>query len=78
MTGRVADRHQQRPVLVAGAAQGLVAPRVPVDRVFAVLAQVGGGFGSESVDRTRLRFIALGEERVVLAAAQSTRRICET
>ena len=49
VAGRVADGDQHRPVLLAGPGEGLVAPRVPVDRVVGVLAQVRAGLGSEAV-----------------------------
>ena len=41
VAGRVADREQDGLVLGAGPGERLVAPRVPVDRVVGVLAQVG-------------------------------------
>ena len=43
VAGRVADREQDRPVLLARPRQRLRAPRVPVDRVVPVLEQVGAG-----------------------------------
>jgi hypothetical protein len=49
VAGRVADRDQHRPVLATRALPGLVPPRVPVDRVLAVLAQVGARLGSQTV-----------------------------
>ena len=49
VAGRVADRDQQRPVELARAAQRLLAPREPVDRVLRVLEQVGGRLVGESV-----------------------------
>ena len=49
VAGGVADREQDRLVLVAGARQRLVAPRVPVDGVAGVLEQVGAGLVGESV-----------------------------
>ena len=49
VAGRVADRHEQRLVLLAGAAQRGVAPRHPVDGVVLVLAEVGGGLRRERV-----------------------------
>ena len=45
----VADREQDRPVLVARAGERLLAPRVPVDRVLRVLEEVGTGLGGEAV-----------------------------
>ena len=49
VAGRVADREQDRPVLLAGPLQRLGAPGVPVDRVVAVLEQVGAGLLGEAV-----------------------------
>ena len=49
VAGGVADREQDRAVLVAGAGQRLLAPRVPVDRVVAVLKQVGAGLPRRAV-----------------------------
>ena len=49
VAGRVADREQDRPVLLAGAGERLVAPGVPVDRVLGVLEQVGAGLRGEPV-----------------------------
>jgi hypothetical protein len=49
VAGRVADGHQQRALLLARAAQRLLAPRQPVDRVVAVLQEVGGGLAGEGV-----------------------------
>ena len=49
VTGRVADREQNRPVLGAGARQRLLAPRVPVDRVVGVLEQVRARLAREPV-----------------------------
>ena len=49
VAGRVADREQDRPVLLAGAGQRLLAPRVPVDRVVPVLEQVRAGLAREAV-----------------------------
>ena len=45
---RVADRQQHRPVLGACPREGLV-PRLPVDRVLGVLAQVQAGLLREPV-----------------------------
>ena len=45
----VADRDQQRAVLLARAAQRLLAPGQPVDRVVAVLQEVGRGLAGEGV-----------------------------
>ena len=49
VAGRVPDGDQHRPVLVTGPGEGLVPPRVPVDRVVGVLAQVRAGLVSEAV-----------------------------
>ena len=49
VTGGVADREQDRLVLVAGARLRLVAPRVPVDRIVGVLAEVRRRFVGESI-----------------------------
>src|SRR5690606_13222949 len=40
VAGRVADRDQQRHVAALGLGKRLFAPRVPLDRVFGVLAEV--------------------------------------
>ncbi len=45
----VADRQQNRLVLGAGSGEGLVAPRVPVDRVRGVLEEVRARFLGEAV-----------------------------
>ncbi len=49
VAGRVADRQQDRYVSLPGRGEGIVAPRVPVDRVVGVLAQVGARLPSEAV-----------------------------
>ena len=49
VAGRVADRDEQRLLLVARAGQRLLAPRVPVDGVVLVLEEVGGGLVGEAV-----------------------------
>ena len=49
VAGRVADRHEQRAVLLARAAQRLLAPRQPVDGVVAVLEEVGRRLPGERV-----------------------------
>ena len=49
VAGRVADREQDRAVLLAGPGERLLAPRVPVDRVLAVLEQVGAGLLGQAV-----------------------------
>ena len=53
VAGRVADREQDRPVLVARARERLLAPRVPVDRVVRVLEQVGAGLVGQAVHVAR-------------------------
>ena len=55
VTGRVADREQDRHVASLGLGERLGAPRVPVDGIVAVLAQVRGGLVGEAIhpfDRT--------------------------
>ncbi len=49
VAGRVADRQQDRHVPLPGGRQRLLAPRVPVDRVVGVLAQVRAGLCGEAV-----------------------------
>ena len=49
VAGRVADREQDRPVLASRPRQRLVAPRVPVDGVVAVLQEIGAGLLGKSV-----------------------------
>ncbi len=49
VAGRVADREQDRPVLLPRTGQRLLAPRVPVDRVVTVLEQVRAGLLGEPV-----------------------------
>jgi hypothetical protein len=49
VAGAVADRDEQRLVLVPGSLQGFFAPREPVDGVVLVLEEVGAGFLCESV-----------------------------
>ena len=51
---RVADREEDRPVLLARPGQCLVAPRVPVDRVGCVLQEVRACLAGESVHATEL------------------------
>ena len=46
---RIAHREEDRLALGRGADEGLVAPRIPVDRVVAVLAEIRARFGAESV-----------------------------
>ena len=53
MAGRVADRQQDRFVLIAAPPPALLAPRPPVDRVVFVLLQVGAGFVGEAVCHER-------------------------
>ena len=45
----VADRDEQRPILRAGAPEGLLPPRIPVDRIVGVLEEVGARGLRESV-----------------------------
>ncbi len=52
VTRRVADREQDRPVLRLCLLEGLGAPRVPVDGVVGVLAEVRRGLVSEAVHAT--------------------------
>ena len=49
VAGRVADRQQDRHVALAGRGERLVTPRVPVDRVVGVLAQIRAGFLGQAV-----------------------------
>ena len=49
VAGGVADGEQDRTVLIARTGQRLGAPRVPVDRVVAVLEQVGAGLLRQAV-----------------------------
>ena len=49
VAGGVADRDEQRLLLIARASQRLLAPRVPVDGVVLVLEQVGGGLVGEAI-----------------------------
>ena len=51
---RVADREQDRLVLGPRPLEGLVAPRVPVDRVVRVLEEVGAGLFREPVHPANL------------------------
>ena len=53
MAGRVADRDEDRPVLRARPGEGGLAPRMPVDRIVAVLAQIRRRLGGESVGHDR-------------------------
>ena len=46
---RVAHRQQDRSIERTGRLEGRLAPRVPVDRVVGVLAEVGAGRGGETV-----------------------------
>ena len=63
VAGRVADREQNRPVLLAGPAQRLVPPGVPVDRVLAVLEQVGTCLPGEAVGHVTAYFSLLADQR---------------
>ena len=49
VTGRIADRQQDGPVAFARGAQRFFAPRIPVDRIFGVLLEIGARFVGESV-----------------------------
>ena len=49
VAGGVADAEEDRPVLGAGAGEGGLAPRQPLDRLVGVLEEVGGFFGGEGV-----------------------------
>ena len=49
VAGRVADRQEHGAVLGPGPREGLVAPRVPVDRVVGVLQEVGALLSDEPV-----------------------------
>ena len=53
VAGRVADREQDRLVLVARLRERLLAPRVPVDRVVGVLQEVRAGLLREAVRHRR-------------------------
>ena len=54
VAGRVPDREEDRPVLLARPRQRLVAPRVPVDRVGGVLEEVRAGLAGETVHTPEL------------------------
>src|SRR5216683_3359837 len=49
---RVADRQQYRPILALCARQGLIAPRVPVDRIGRVLSQIRARLARKSIHTT--------------------------
>ena len=49
VAGGITDGQQDGLVRLAGGAQGLFAPRIPVHRVFGMLPQVGAGFLSKSI-----------------------------
>jgi hypothetical protein len=49
VAGRVADRQEDRLVLGRRSRERLFAPRIPVDRIVGVLAQIGAGFDSQAV-----------------------------
>ena len=49
VAGGIADREQDRPVLLARASQGLLAPGMPVHRVVLVLEEVGRGLVGQAV-----------------------------
>jgi len=54
VTRGVADRDEQRHVVLAGALEGVVAPRLPVDRVVGVLLEVRTRLLVEAVPLRRL------------------------
>src|SRR5205823_6469267 len=56
VTGRVADRHQQRNVALAGLGESLLAPGTPVHRIVLVLEQVRRGLVGQAV-RHGLRLV---------------------
>ena len=60
MACRIADRQQDRPVLLARAPERLLAPRVPVDGVVLVLEQVGRGLVGEVIGHRPLRLPGAG------------------
>src|SRR5437763_16572966 len=49
VAGRVSDLQHDRLFLRPGPGEGLVAPRIPVDRVVLVLAEIRAGLVGESV-----------------------------
>ncbi len=49
VAGRVADRQQHGLARLAGELEGLVTPRVPVDRIVGVLEQVGAGLVCQAI-----------------------------
>jgi hypothetical protein len=55
VAGRIAHRQQHRLVVAAGGGEGIVAPRVPVDRVVGVLAEVRAGLVGQAVHGTHGR-----------------------
>ena len=65
VAGGVAHRQEDRPAGAPGLLEGLVAPRVPVDRVVGVLPEVGAGLGDEPVREPRLRAVAVAGARRV-------------
>jgi len=72
VAGRVPHREEDRLVLGSGLSERLVAPRVPVDRVVAVLAKVGRRLAGEPVHlghATDVRLVA----RASSSAARSAR-----
>jgi hypothetical protein len=54
VAGSVADAEQDRLLLAPRPLERLVPPRIPVDRIVRVLAEVGGGFGGETVHGDRV------------------------
>src|SRR5690606_24440149 len=60
MAGRVANAEQDGPVLGASALERFVAPRIPIDGIVGVLAQVGTAGGGETIRHSgRWRTVAL-------------------
>ena len=70
---RVADREQHRLVLGAGTGERLVAPRVPVDGIVGVLAEVRAGLGGQAVHGGSLA----GRRRVPLMEARRRSRFTD-
>ena len=71
VAGRVADREEDRLVLGAGAREGLLAPRVPVDRVVFVEEEVGA-----RLTRQTVRHAVFPPKRIEAALAASGARPC--
>ena len=60
----VADREQDRLVLLPGAGEGLIAPRVPIHGVVRVLEQIGARLPGEPVHRVFSRAISCGDAMI--------------